>query len=74
MIHHRFVPDPRVGGFSVYAGRGGAGHVTSVDIAAPASAAAERNWGLNGLQVVHCPYYGGHCPYYGGHWLFVFKS
>lgn len=35
------------GGFSLYAARGGAPAVTSVDIAAPAMAAAERNFALN---------------------------
>lgn len=38
------------GGFSVYAGLGGASEVTSVDIAAPAVEAAARNWELNGLD------------------------
>ncbi len=37
------------GGFSVYAGLAGASEVTTVDIAKPAIAAAERNWSLNGL-------------------------
>lgn len=37
------------GGFSVYAGAGGATDVTTVDIAPPAIAAAEANWALNGL-------------------------
>ncbi|MFN8457744.1 MAG: class I SAM-dependent rRNA methyltransferase [Anaerolineae bacterium] len=37
------------GGFSVYAGLGGASRVTTVDIAAPALAAAQANWELNGL-------------------------
>lgn len=35
------------GGFSVYAARGGADEVTSVDISRPAIAAAERNFALN---------------------------
>ncbi len=35
------------GGFSVYAARGGAPRVVSVDISKPASAAAERNFKLN---------------------------
>jgi 23S rRNA (cytosine1962-C5)-methyltransferase len=35
------------GGFSVYAGRGGASEVVSVDISAPAIAAAKRNWEHN---------------------------
>lgn len=37
------------GGFSVLAGLGGAAHVTSVDLAAPAIAAAGAHWALNGL-------------------------
>lgn len=37
------------GGFSVYAGLGGASRVTTVDIAAPALAAAQVNWELNDL-------------------------
>jgi len=37
------------GGFSIYAGRGGAAHVTTVDLAKPACDAAEVNWQLNGL-------------------------
>ncbi len=37
------------GGFSVAAALGGASTVTSVDAAAPASAACERNFSLNGL-------------------------
>lgn len=37
------------GGFSVYAGCGGARHVTTVDIAEPAIAAARDHWGLNEL-------------------------
>ena len=37
------------GGFSVAAGRGGAEQVTSVDIAAPAIAAAEQHWLMNDL-------------------------
>jgi 23S rRNA (cytosine1962-C5)-methyltransferase len=35
------------GGFSVYAARGGAHHVTSVDISSPALEAAQRNFGHN---------------------------
>lgn len=35
------------GGFSVYAARGGATHVTSIDISAPAMEAAERNFTEN---------------------------
>jgi 23S rRNA (cytosine1962-C5)-methyltransferase len=38
------------GGFSVYAGAAGATEVTSVDLAAPAIAAADANWALNGLE------------------------
>jgi 23S rRNA (cytosine1962-C5)-methyltransferase len=37
------------GGFSIAAGLGGAKHVTSVDIATPAIAAADVHWGNNGL-------------------------
>ncbi len=37
------------GGFSVAAGLGGAKHVTSVDLAKPATAMAQTHWGLNGL-------------------------
>lgn len=37
------------GGFSIAAGMGGATQVTSVDLAAPAIAAAEDHWRLNGL-------------------------
>ncbi len=35
------------GGFSLYAARGGATHITSVDLSAPALAAAERNFAHN---------------------------
>jgi len=38
------------GGFSVYAGLGGASQVTTVDIAAPALVAAQANWELNELS------------------------
>ncbi|KAG1658641.1 hypothetical protein FOA52_006403 [Chlamydomonas sp. UWO 241] len=38
------------GGFSIYAGLGGAGHVTTVDVAVPAIEAACTNWALNGLS------------------------
>ncbi|MFT5432807.1 MAG: 23S rRNA (cytosine1962-C5)-methyltransferase [Myxococcota bacterium] len=38
------------GGFSVHAALGGARHVTTVDIAAPAIEAARRNFSLNGLN------------------------
>ena len=38
------------GGFSVYAGRGGAAHVITLDQSAPALAAAETHWALNGLD------------------------
>ena len=37
------------GGFSVYAGMGGASHVTTVDLAAPAIDAAQSHWQMNGL-------------------------
>lgn len=37
------------GGFSIYAGLGGATHVTTVDIAVPAIEAAKLNWKLNNL-------------------------
>ena len=37
------------GGFSVSAGRGGAVHVTSVDLAAPAIAACQQHWEMNAL-------------------------
>ncbi len=37
------------GGFSIYAGRGEARHVTSVDISAGALALAQHNWKLNSL-------------------------
>jgi 23S rRNA (cytosine1962-C5)-methyltransferase len=37
------------GGFSVYAGVGGAARVTTVDVAAAALKAADVNWALNGL-------------------------
>ncbi len=37
------------GGFSVYAGLGGATHVTTVDLAAPALEMAAAHWSLNGL-------------------------
>ncbi len=38
------------GGFSVYAGLGGAGHVTTVDSAGPALMVANDHWQLNGLS------------------------
>ena len=38
------------GGFSVYAGLGEAGHVTTVDLAGPALKAADYHWQLNGLD------------------------
>jgi len=38
------------GGFSVYAGLGGAAHVTTVDLAQPALDAAGHHWQLNGLS------------------------
>lgn len=34
----------------MYAGLGGAGHVTTVDVAFPAIEAANSNWKLNGLE------------------------
>ncbi len=37
------------GGFSVYAGLGGAAHVTTVDLAAPALRVAGHHWRLNNL-------------------------
>lgn len=37
------------GGFSVYAGVGGAQHVTTVDLAKPAILSAKHNWALNHL-------------------------
>jgi 23S rRNA (cytosine1962-C5)-methyltransferase len=37
------------GGFSIAAGLGGAAHVTTVDVAAPALALAERSWSQNAL-------------------------
>lgn len=37
------------GGFSIHAGLGGASHVTTVDLAAPAIAQAEASWRANGL-------------------------
>lgn len=40
------------GGFSVYAARGGAKEVVSVDVSAPALEAAVRNMGHNGLTAV----------------------
>ncbi len=43
------------GGFSVAAGRGGATHVTSVDIAGPAIEAAQLHWSMNELpEHAHC--------------------
>ncbi len=38
------------GGFSVYAGVGGAAHVTTVDIGRAALSYADANWRLNGLD------------------------
>jgi len=38
------------GGFSIHAGKGGASHVTTVDLAAPAIAEADRCWAANGLD------------------------
>ena len=39
------------GGFSIYAAAGGARATTTVDVAAPAIAAARRNFGRNGLPI-----------------------
>jgi 23S rRNA (cytosine1962-C5)-methyltransferase len=41
------------GGFSIFAGRGGATQVTTVDIAPKAIAAAQTNWELNQLPPIH---------------------
>ncbi len=41
------------GGFSVFAARGGASNVTSVDIAKAATLAANRNFEVNGLKTKH---------------------
>lgn len=41
------------GGFSVYAGLGGASHVTTVDIAKPALEVAHQHWQLNNLPVAN---------------------
>ena len=41
------------GGFSVYAAAGGASHVTSLDVSAPALDAAVENFRLNDLRVDH---------------------
>lgn len=38
------------GGFSIYAGVGGAQHVTTIDIAKPAIEAAKENWSINELD------------------------
>ncbi|MCB9073192.1 MAG: class I SAM-dependent rRNA methyltransferase [Bdellovibrionaceae bacterium] len=38
------------GGFSIYAGMGGAKHVTSVDLSEGAIELAKQNWSLNGLS------------------------
>lgn len=38
------------GGFSVSAGKGGATHVTSVDLSSPAIAMCNEHWQLNGLE------------------------
>lgn len=47
------------GGFSVYAARGGARSVTSVDLSAPAMAGCERNFALNAEipRVRGCPHH-----------------
>lgn len=41
------------GGFSIYAGLGGAKSVTTVDIAPAAIEASKLNWELNGLKNIH---------------------
>lgn len=41
------------GGFSVAAGKGHAASVTSVDLAAPAIAAADEHWEMNQLEMPH---------------------
>ncbi|MGZ3772172.1 MAG: class I SAM-dependent rRNA methyltransferase [Pseudobdellovibrionaceae bacterium] len=41
------------GGFSIFAAKGGATEVTSVDIAKVAIQAVERNFAINGLKAVH---------------------
>jgi 23S rRNA (cytosine1962-C5)-methyltransferase len=41
------------GGFSVYAGLGGATQVTTVDVAAPALDAAGHHWRMNGLEAAN---------------------
>lgn len=41
------------GGFSVYAGLGGANHVTTVDVAAPALQVANHHWQLNNLPAAN---------------------
>ena len=43
------------GGFSLYAARGGAAAVTSVDLSEPALAAADRNFALNADQPAFAP-------------------
>jgi hypothetical protein len=57
LAHQAFSSNSRVlnlfgytGGFSVYAGLGGAAAVTTVDVAAAALQAADDNWARNGLQ------------------------
>jgi 23S rRNA (cytosine1962-C5)-methyltransferase len=47
------------GGFSIYAAAGGASETTTVDQAAPAVAAAERNFVLNGLPLAHARFVAG---------------
>ncbi len=41
------------GGFSIFAAKGGAKEVTSVDIAKAAIQAVDRNFAINGLKTVH---------------------
>ena len=56
----KYVPGKRVlnifgytGGFSVYAGKAGAAHVTTVDTAMPALVTSQFHWTLNNLPVEH---------------------
>ena len=44
------------GGFSVMAGVGGASHVTSIDSAEPAIAAANANWTVTQSAATACNY------------------
>jgi 23S rRNA (cytosine1962-C5)-methyltransferase len=47
------------GGFSLYAALGGAAHTTTVDVAAPAIAAAKRNFERNGLPLDRAHFHAG---------------